>query len=211
MIFEDRKNAGKKLALKLEKYRDKKGIVLALPRGGVPVGYEIAKELHLPLDVLVVRKVALPQNPEYGIAAVASPDELYVDRDSMIRLNITPREIAEIAEKEMREMTRREVLYRAGKKPLNLKNKIVILTDDGIATGVTVHAALLALKIQNPNKIILAVPGCPTEIYAELKAVVDEIICFEILDNFQAVGSLYKNFYQMTDAQVIAILNKIHD
>ena len=151
MIFEDRKNAGKKLAAKLEKYRDKKGIVIALPRGGVPVGYEIAKELHLPLDVLVVRKVSLPQNPEYGIAAVASPDELYVDRDSMIRLNITPREIAEIAEKEMREMNRREDLYRAGKKPLNLKNKIVILTDDGIATGVTVHAALLALKIQNPN------------------------------------------------------------
>src|SRR5664279_3089426 len=142
MIFKDRESAGKKLAGKLGKYRDRQGIVIALPRGGVPVGYEIAKELHMPLDVLPVRKVALPQSPEYGIAAVASPDELYVDREAMDRLNITPREIAEIAEKEMREMVRRERLYRKGKKPLNFKNKIVILTDDGVATGVTMHAAL---------------------------------------------------------------------
>jgi len=206
MIFENRQEAGKQLALLLQRYRKTKVLVVALPRGGVPVGYEIARFLHAPLDVIPVRKLGLPHNPEYGIGAVALGEELYIDNEAVRNMYITPREIAEIAEEEIRETERREHLYRSGKKPLQIKNRIVILVDDGLATGVTAYAAIHAIQKQEPKKLILAVPVCPVSAAAEIRKHVDEFVCLEIRDDFRAVGNYYNYFPQVSDKEVIKFL-----
>lgn len=207
MIFTDRQEAGRMLAEKLKQYKGKNTIIIALPRGGVPVGVEIAGILHVPLDVLPVRKIGFPGNPEYGIGAVAMEEVLYIDHDAMLRLDITPREIAEIAEQEIREVKRREKLYRKGKKPLNVANKSVILVDDGIATGVTTHAAIQALHKQKPKKLILAVPVCPEASAPEMMKTVDEFICLDMAEYFDSVGHFYHFFPQISDEEVVSLLN----
>ena len=206
MVFEDRADAGMRLAGKLKKYKGKDAAVVALPRGGVPVGFEIAKALQLPLDILIVRKIGSPFNPEYGIGAIAEGNVLYVDEDAVERFDITRKQINEIARKEKEELERRRDVYRRDRKPLPLRNKIVILADDGLATGVTAIAGILAIRKQQPKKLILAVPGCPAELVKPMESLVDEFICLSFEEDFSAVGQLYHNFAQVSDEEVITFI-----
>jgi predicted phosphoribosyltransferase len=208
MIFKDRKDAGKKLAVKLKKYKKENVLILALPRGGVPVGYEIANFLHTPLDVLVVRKIGAPHNPELAIGAIASGGIWFLDKLTIQRLHITPEEIEKIAKEEIIEVIRRQKEYRDDLPPPKITGKIIILVDDGIATGATTRAAIRAIQKQRPMKLVLAVPVCSAEVAKELKPLVDEFICLETPVYFEAVGAHYQNFPQVTDEEVKTLLKK---
>jgi len=208
MIFEDRHDAGKKLSNRLAKYKRKGTVIIALPRGGVPVGYEIARSLNAPLYVLPVRKLGLPHNPEYGIGAIAKGGVLYIDEKTVTAFDIPYDVIEAIAKKELQEMSRQENLYKIDQQLPILTDKIVILIDDGLATGVSAKAAIKAIKNQNPRKIIFAVPGCPLEAASEFRNLVDAFICLEKRKKFTAVANLYNNFRQVTDEEVITLLKK---
>ena len=204
MIFKDRAEAGQKLAILLKKQSThiKDGIVLALPRGGVVVGAEISKALNLSLDIIVTRKIGAPLNPEYAVAAV-SENQLIVSP----RENPDPEYLKEETSKERQEIARRVREYRGKRPAINLKNKIAILVDDGLATGLTMAVAIKEVRLQNPAKIIMAVPVAPPETVENLKSKVDEIIVLNIEPLFLAVGQFYENFPQTTDDEVISLLN----
>ncbi|MBY0501677.1 MAG: phosphoribosyltransferase [Alphaproteobacteria bacterium] len=209
-IFQNRADAGRRLAEKLKSYQKENPFILALPRGGVPIGYEVAQALHAPLDVFVVRKVGSPWNPEYGIGAVA-PGVLVLDKASLQELGITPPEIQGVIEREQEEVNRRQRLYRGNEDHPTLADKTVILIDDGIATGVTTHVAIQAIKQHKPKKLILAVPVGPKETIAILEKQVDDLICLEMPSHFFAVGSYYVNFPQVSDEEVITLLKQARD
>jgi putative phosphoribosyl transferase len=199
MIFEDRRDAGMQLAEGLLKYKDQRAVVVALPRGGVPVGFEIAKRLRVPLSVLPVRKIGSPFNSEYAVGAIASGGVMHLLE------GIPRKEIAAIIAQEKEELKRREKVY--GSLTL-LSGKIVILTDDGLATGLTAKAAVTVIKKQKPQKIILAVPGCPLEVEEEFENLVDEFISLEKQKDFTAVGAMYRNFNQLDDKDVMELLKR---
>lgn len=207
MLFQNREDAGKQLALRLKKFGGYNTLILALPRGGVPVGSQIANYLHIPLDIFVVRKIGAPSNPELAIGAIASGGTWYLDKLTIQNLKIPHELIDEIAIKELEEVARRQKEYRDNLPPPEIKNKTIILVDDGIATGATVKAAIRAIQKNNPAKLILAVPVCSREVIAELNPLVDKIICLETPDHFTAVGVYYKNFDQISDDEVKAILH----
>jgi putative phosphoribosyl transferase len=208
MIFADRIDAGKKLAEKLLAYKDADAVIVSLPRGGVLVGYEISLALHLLLTILIVRKLGAPHNPELGIGAIAQDGTLFLDDQAIESFGLSNEVLNSVIGKERREIARREKRYGPLKKNISLQNKIVILTDDGIATGVTVIAAILAIKKQHPRRLILAVPGCPREMVGEIEKLVDEFICLDMRENFTAVASLYQKFSQVSDEEVIELLKK---
>jgi predicted phosphoribosyltransferase len=162
-VFRDRRDAGRRLAAKLESYRGQDAIVMALPRGGVVVGYEIAAELQLPLDVVVARKLGAPMQPEYGIGAIAPGGAYVLDADAVRSLRITEEELDQVLVAEMREMERRERRYRDDRPPAPVSGRTVILVDDGLATGVTARAAIQCLRAQGPRRLVLAVPVCAAE------------------------------------------------
>ena len=207
MIFKDRNDAGRQLAQKLLHYRDKNPLILALPRGGAVVGYEIAKMLKAPLDVFVTRKIGAPFQPEFGIGAVAPNNIRILDEDTVSRLKISPDELERIIERETVELNRRIKLYRKNLPPLDLKERIIILADDGLATGVTAMAAVMAIRLMSPEKLVLAVPVSPLQTANRFRHEVDEFVCLQEPADFYAVSAFYENFEQITDDEVISLLH----
>lgn len=206
-MFQDRDDAGRQLAEKLKKYRNQAPLILGLPRGGIPVAYQVSLVLNAPLDVFVVRKIGAPENPEFGVGSIA-PDVLFLDEKSLHMLGLSPSDMGKIIGLEEKELERRLHLYRGDKAFPNITEKTVILIDDGIATGVTTQAALQGIQRLKPKKLILAVPVAPIETVNKLKKLVDELICLEIPPFFSAVGAFYKSFPQVSDEEVIALLKQ---
>jgi putative phosphoribosyl transferase len=205
--FKDRAQAGQLLGKKLMQYAGRSDvIVLGLPRGGVPVAHEIAKCLHAPLDVLVVRKLGVPGWEELAMGAIASGG-IRVLNEGVIRNSSIPGEIIERAfARELEELHRRELCFRGHAGAPDVEGKVVILVDDGIATGSTARAAVEALRQQHPQKIVLAVPAASTDAAELLGPMVDEFIALLLPENFRAVGQYYDDFSQTTDAEVAALL-----
>lgn len=207
-MFQDRSDAGKKLAPLLEKYQgNKEVIVIGLPRGGVITAREVASFLKAPLDVICPRKVGAPFNPELAIGAVTETGEGFFNEEFIRRLEIPKEYLEEEVEKERKRATARLALYRKGKPPLDVKGKIVIIVDDGLATGATMKAALLSLKKQKAQKLIVAVPVAPPDTVSEVKKMADEVYCIDTPWLFQAVGQFYVDFSQTEDEEVIALLS----
>lgn len=201
--FRNRSEAGKKLAEEIHHRFPKieNGIVLALPRGGVILGAEIAKTLDLPLDIIVTRKIGAPMNPEYAIAAVSEHEIIVSNRE-----NPDKKYLDEETEKERQEIARRLREYRGNKLKVDLKGKTIILVDDGLATGLTMEATIKETKSHSPRKIIIAVPVTPPETVEKLKSQVDEIIVLNIEPMFYAVGQFYESFPQVSDEEVKRLL-----
>ena len=199
MIFRDRTEAGQILASKLTKYVNQVDtVILALPRGGVPVAYEIGKELGLPIDIFVVRKLGVPGHEELAMGAIASGGVRHINRDVVDQLRIVS-ETIDVA-------SRREQLYRGQRLPVDVRNKTVILVDDGLATGSTMRAAIAALRQHRPARIVVAVPTAAPQTCSEIADEVDEIICAATPETFYAVGQWYQEFSQTTDDEVRELL-----
>lgn len=206
-VFRDRRTAGRHLARLLQHTRELNPIVLALPRGGVPVAYEIARDLGAPLDVFLVRKIGAPGHRELGIGAVAQGGVRVLNQAAISTLGVSQQDIARIAAEETAELERRLQQYR-GDRPLpDLNGRTVILVDDGLATGVSAMAAIRALRRFHPARIILAAPVCAPETVAALRPDVDDIVCALMPRNFVAVGYWYRAFDQVTDAEVVELLD----
>ena len=207
--FRDRKEAGKLLAAELAAYANKQDvIVLALPRGGVPVGFEIAQALHVPLDVIVVRKLGVPGQEELAMGAIATGGIRILNRDVVQFLNIPDEVIDEITAQELQELERREHLYRGERPAYDVGGRTVILVDDGIATGATMHAAVAAIKQRQPTRIIIAVPTAAPSTCDEFAAEVDELVCVIRPEPFIAVGYWYRQFSQTSDEEVRSLLER---
>ena len=205
----DRFDAGKVLAKFLKEYYNKPDvIVLALPRGGVPVAYEIAKSLAVSLDVFIVRKLGVPWHEELAMGAIASGGTVVFNEDIIQTLNVSKTEINQVIQSEQDELKRREQMYRGDRVFPVLTDKTIILVDDGIATGATIQAAIKGIRQHNPAKIIVAVPVAATETYETIKKLADQIICPQIPSHFYAVGAWYENFSQTTDEEVFDLLTK---
>lgn len=207
-IFEDRVQAGRELAKLLEDYKSSDAVVLALPRGGVPVAVEVAKSLNLPLDVFVARKIGAPFNPEFGIGAIAEDGVTVWDEYSVNAVGATKEELDEIVTKETRELNRRVAVYRGGRKLPKLKDKTVILVDDGLATGITAQAAIRSLRKQKPKAIVLAAPVGASDTIERLREEADQVLYLQAPYDFNAVGLWYRNFEQLSDEDVTRLLNQ---
>jgi putative phosphoribosyl transferase len=209
MIFQDRSQAGRVLASRLMKYaRGPDTVVLALPRGGVPVAFEIGKELELPVDVFIVRKLGVPGHEELAMGAIASGGVRYINEDVTSELGITSDTIDAVSRIEEKEIERRERVYRSGRSPLDTQGKTVILVDDGLATGSTMLAAIAALRQRGPARIVVAVPAAARQTCTRIAREVDEIICLAMPDPFLAVGHWYHSFSQTTDDEVRDLLRR---
>jgi putative phosphoribosyl transferase len=207
ILFKDRRAAGEFLALELANYANRPDVVvLALPRGGVPVAFEVAKALNAPLDVFVVRKLGVPGQKELAMGAIASGGVRIINKDIVRFRLVSNQEIDRVTANEQQELERRERLYRGDRPFPILKERTVIVVDDGLATGATMRAAVIALRNQEPARIVIAVPVSPPETCQELKAEVDEIICAFTPSDFDSVGSWYENFPQTSDTEVHNLL-----
>jgi putative phosphoribosyl transferase len=208
MSFRDRQEAGELLAARLLRYREEGPVVLGLPRGGVPVAFEVARALKAPLDVWVVRKVGVPWQPELGMGAVAEGGKVFVSREIIDLAGVTNAELMEVVRRESAEVARRVRRFRGERPAPELEGRTVILVDDGIATGGTVRAAIRALRRQRPRRIVLAVPVAAAEILAELRPQVDDLVCLLSPRQLFAIGGWYEDFGQVDDAEVIALLEQ---
>jgi predicted phosphoribosyltransferase len=205
-IFRDREDAGRRLAERLLRYRHEDPVVLALPRGGVPVGAEISHALDAPLDVIIARKLGAPGQPELAIGAVA-PGGVRLINERVVRwLSIPEDWIERAAEEELAEIERRMRRFRGERPAPEIRDRSVILVDDGIATGMTATAAIRAIRAEDPRKIVLAVPVCAKETFEKLSQEVDELIYLEIPDDLWAIGLWYRDFHQVPDEEVVALL-----
>lgn len=207
MVFRDRRDAGRHLAEKLGRYADEPEVlVLALPRGGVPVAFEVARRLHAPLDLFLVRKLGVPGQEELAMGAIATGG-IYVVNEEVVRALGIPREMLEaVAAKEQRELARRDQVYRGNRPPPAIRGRTVILVDDGLATGSSMRAAIAALRRQEPARIVVAVPVAAASTCAELAHEVDAVICAFTPEPFQAVGLWYQDFSQTTDEEIRDLL-----
>jgi len=209
VLFKDRVDAGKKLAKELSKYANRSDVlILALPRGGVPVAFEVAKELNVEMDIFIVRKLGVPGNEELAMGAIASDDIRVLNEDVVSSFHIPDRIIAVVAANELREIERRERAYRKNRPKPEIEGKTVILIDDGLATGATMRAAVEAIKSKSPAKIIVAVPTAAADTCLFFKEKVDEIICVATPEPFYGVGAWYGDFSQTTDEEVCELLDK---
>lgn len=206
--FTSRTQAGQLLAEEVAKFRFEQPVVLALPRGGVPVALEVARLLKAPLDLLLVRKIGVPWQPELAAAAVVDGErrDLVFNDEVMSTLGLERYEIEKAAAKEIAEIDRRRKLYLKGREPVSVMGRTAIVVDDGIATGTTVKAALQALKKRSPKRLVLAVPVAPGDTINELSAYVDDIICLHQPYPFMAIGVFYRDFHQVSDEEVIEML-----
>jgi predicted phosphoribosyltransferase len=206
-LFRDRSEAGRLLAARLAQYADRPDVlVLALPRGGVPVGYEVARALHVPMDVFIVRKLGVPGHEELAMGAVATGGVRVLNDQVVAGLGIPPYVIDAVAKWEQQELERRERLYRGNRPPPDVRGKTVILVDDGLATGSTMLAAARALCQQGPSKLVVAVPVASRDTCELLKEEVDEVVCAATPEPFYAVGLWYQDFSQTSDEEVRELL-----
>lgn len=207
--FQDRTDAGRQLAARLTKYAHREDvIVLGLPRGGVPVAFEIARKLSAPLDVFVVRKLGLPGHRELAMGAIASGGIRIINERVVGQLGVSEDIIDQVAAEEKDELDRREMAYRGHSDGIHLQGLTVILVDDGIATGSTMRAVIAAISKQHPARLIVAVPAAASEPCYEIKPMVDELIVLMMPDDFYAVGQWYRDFSQTTDAEVTRLLQE---
>ncbi len=204
--FEDREDAGRQLAGRLAGYGDEDPVVLALPRGGVPVGYEVARSLGAPLDVFIARKLGAPRRPELGIGAVAQGGVRVLNERAVELLKIPEEYIERVTARETAEIERRLHLLRGERPEPEVRGRTAILVDDGLATGVTARAAVEALKRRAPRRLVLAVPVCAAETAETLRPEVDDLVCLKEPSNFVAVGLWYRDFAQVEDGEVVALL-----
>lgn len=211
MVFKDRAAAGRRLAESLQEFRNENPIVLALPRGGVPVGYEVARALNVPLDVMIARKLGAPGQPELGIGAIAPGGVRVLNEEAIDMLGIREAEIEAIAAEEERELARRLRRFRGDRPPPALRGRTVILVDDGLATGVTAKAAIRAIRKEEPRRIIFAVPVCASDTARSLSEEVDALVCLEAPPSFGAVGLWYQNFEQTLDEEVLEWLERARE
>jgi len=208
-MFIDRRDAGIKLAQRLTKYRGQKGVlVLALPRGGAVTGFEIARSLGVPLDVLIIRKIGFPGQPELAIGAVSETGAVVLNGSIISLYGVSEDYIKKEISRQKEEISRRVKLYRKGESISELEGKTIILVDDGVATGATVKAAIATLKKEKITKLILALPVGPPDVAAELKEMVDDFICLEVPEYFGAVGAFYGDFTQVSDDEVVEMLER---
>jgi predicted phosphoribosyltransferase len=210
MPFIDRSEAGRKLAAALAGYRDKQPVVLALPRGGVPVAAEVASALDAPLDLILVRKIGVPFEPELAMGAVVDGGASVIVRneDVIRRAGVEEADFRAVCHAESAEIERRRLRYLGGRERANLTGCTAIVIDDGIATGATMRAALRATRMRNPQRLVLAVPVAPTESLPELQSEADDIVCLEDHEIFGAIGFYYRDFHQVSDEEVVAILGR---
>ena len=210
MLFENRMDAGRRLAEALLKYKDRHPVVLALPRGGVPVAAEVASALDAPLDLLLVRKIGLPIQPELAMGAVAEGEKPIVIRNSdVIEVGgIGPREFDAVCNEECAEIQRRRQRYLGNRERATIKDQVAIIIDDGIATGATTLAAIRAVRGQEPKELVLAVPVAPLETLEKLHPEVDAIVCLDTPEELGAIGYFYRDFHQVRDEEVIDILRR---
>ena len=207
MVFENREEAGHRLATKLQQYRNHPdGLILALPRGGVAVGYAMSLDLHLPLDVFITRKIGAPGNPEYALGALSETGNIYLNPDAVVECRVSEADIEHLVKLQREEIHRRQRLYRRGRQSLPLKNRLVILVDDGIATGATFFASVEAIRRQYPRFLVGAVPVGPLETMDRVRAAVDELAVLTIPDQFWSVGGQYAEFAQVSDEEVVDYL-----
>lgn len=207
MRFRDRREAGRLLAQRLSAYKGRADLlVLALPRGGVPVAFEVARALEAPLDVLLVRKLGLPGHEELAIGAVATGGIRILDEDLLAQFGISEEMLGLIAEREQRELLRREQAYRGAAPPRDVRGKTVILVDDGLATGSSMRAAVLALRQRAPARLVVAVPVAPPSTCAALREQADDVVCARTPEPFAAVGQWYEDFSQTSDEEVRQLL-----
>jgi predicted phosphoribosyltransferase len=210
--FADRREAGRELARALGQYAGRDDVVvLALPRGGVPVAFEVARELHAPLDVFVVRKLGLPEQPELAMGALASGGLRVLNDEVVQGAAVTSETIEQVTAREQRELERRERLYRGERPPLQLEGQTLILIDDGLATGSTMLAAVRALRAREPAQIVVAVPIAPPETREELMGEADEVVCAHTPEPFLAIGVWYDQFPQMSDEEIRDLLRRASD
>jgi predicted phosphoribosyltransferase len=209
MFYRDRAEAGRVLASKLSAYADRQNVVvLALPRGGVPVAFEVAQALHAPLDVFLVRKLGLPGHQELAMGAIASGGVRVLNDEVVRSLQIPDEVIDSVAEEEQQELGRRERLYRGDRPPLDVRGKTIILVDDGLATGASMRAAVAALRQMGPAGIVVAVPVGATETCWDLRNEADEVVCGHTPEPFRAVGLWYEDFSQTSDVEVRELLER---
>lgn len=208
MAFKNREEAGRRLVERLIQHRgDPTAIILALPRGGVAVGYQLSLGLHLPLDVFIARKLGAPDNPEYALGAVGETGTIYLNPDAIAVYNLSGEEIENLAVAQQREIARRQDLYRQGRRLPTLNDRVVILVDDGIATGSTFFASVQSVRQLKPRRLIAAIPVGPVETIREVSAQVDELVVLATPDPFWAVGNHYVDFTQVIDHDVVEYLN----
>ena len=207
-LFRDRRDAGRKLAERLRRFGDPSPVVLGLPRGGVPVAYEVARALGAPLDVCVVRKIGAPIEPELGIGAVAEENALWVNREAMAMVGCSEKELRRLVAEQRAEVDARVRRFREGAPPVDVRGRVVLVVDDGIATGGTARAAIETLRARGAGRIVLAVPVGAAESLAELASVADEVVCPHAEDAFYAVGQWYEDFQATTDDDVVELLHQ---
>lgn len=209
MAFADRTQAGRLLAERLKELPlGIDPLVIALPRGGVPVGFEIARTLELPLDILIVRKLGAPDDPEYGLGAITEGGASWIDWNRAAREGFTPTQLAQVQAREQAELERRVRKYRRERSRHSVSGRSVILVDDGLATGGTARAACRLLRAQGADQIILAIPVCPASTRSRFREEVDEVVCLEELDRMVSVGQHYEDFSEVSDEDVTKILIK---
>lgn len=210
MTFRNRSDAGRRLAEALSAYKGQQAVVLALPRGGVPVAAEIAQALDAPLDLVLVRKIGVPFQEELAMGAVAGGDPPVTVRNedviSMLRLDEA--EFKRVRDREVAEIERRRAAYLRGRPSPEVAGKVAIVVDDGVATGATTRAALRAVRARNPAKLVLAAPVAPSEVLVELRKEADEVVCLENYLVFGAIGASYADFRQVSDQEVVNILSR---
>jgi putative phosphoribosyl transferase len=212
MPYRDRRHAGQELAEHLDDLKGRNDVVvLALPRGGVPVAFEVARALGAPLDVFLVRKLGVPGHPEFAMGAVAPGGVRVLSDDVVMMLGIPASEIEAVTAAERKELDRRERLYRAGRKAVELRNRVAVLIDDGLATGSTMKAAVQALRAYGPARVVVAVPVGSPETCREFADIADEIVCARSPHPFHAVGQWYQDFSQTTDDEVQELLEQVRD
>ena len=209
-MFRDRKHAGELLAGLLEDYRGQpRTIVLALPRGGVPVGVVVAHELGVPLDIFPVRKIGAPHQPELAIGAVAAGGVIVLNENAVASMRVSQERLDAAIAREREELQRREQLYRGERPPLDLAGWTAILTDDGLATGYTMLAAIRAVRQQEPRQIVVAVPVAPPSTLSRLRSEADKVVCVHSTENMFAVGEFYQDFGQVSDEEVRDAMEEI--
>jgi putative phosphoribosyl transferase len=206
----NRDEAGRRLAARLVHYRGQNVVVLALPRGGVPVAAQIADALEAPLDLLFVRKIGLPWQPELAYAAVVdgNPPEVVINDDVARYEPLSESALAQATQDEVDEIERRRAAYMAGRAPLDVSGRIAIVVDDGLATGTTARAALQGLRRRQPSRLVLAVPVAPSDTVHDLRPLVDELVVLEMPEPFRAIGLHYIDFHQLDDDEVLGILKR---